>query len=164
MLKRKPIRVGIAIIILGALFKILHWPGANLIFMIGCIATIFTQLGIFILTRPKRPRDYIVSTFIIPFITYYMMKVLHWPGSSIPLTIATITLIAALSYQLITPEVDVLQLKKDNKNARIVYLTSIVLVIFGAMLKIMHWPMANPLLIAGLGLLAFYFIIDAFRR
>jgi len=44
MLKKRPIRIGIAIIILGALFKIMHWPGANLIFMIGCITTILIQL------------------------------------------------------------------------------------------------------------------------
>jgi len=35
--------IGAAVVIVGALFKILHWPGANLMLMIG----LFTEAGIF---------------------------------------------------------------------------------------------------------------------
>lgn len=38
--------MGAAVVIVGALFKILHWPGANLMLMIG----LFTEAGIFMIS------------------------------------------------------------------------------------------------------------------
>ncbi len=35
--------MGAAVVIVGALFKILHWPGANFMLMVG----LFTEAGIF---------------------------------------------------------------------------------------------------------------------
>lgn len=38
--------MGAAVVIVGALFKILHWPGANFMLMVG----LFTEAGIFIIS------------------------------------------------------------------------------------------------------------------
>lgn len=38
--------IGAAVVIVGALFKILHWPGANLMLMVG----LFTEAGIFVIS------------------------------------------------------------------------------------------------------------------
>jgi len=38
--------IGAAVVIVGALFKILHWPGANFMLMVG----LFTEAGIFVIS------------------------------------------------------------------------------------------------------------------
>lgn len=38
--------IGAAVVIVGALFKILHWPGANVMLMVG----LFTEAGIFVIS------------------------------------------------------------------------------------------------------------------
>lgn len=161
---KNPIRFGLSIIVLGALFKIMHWPGANLIFMIGCITTSIIQLVKFLRIKTKLPRDYMVSTFIIAFVTYYMMKVLHWPWSIIPLTIACLAMLTALIYQMINPSKDVLQTKSANNKASLIFLIAGALTILGAVFKIMHLPLANPFLIAGLGIFAFFLVFDLFSK
>ena len=93
-----------------------------------------------------------------------MLKVLHWPWSIIPLSIAAVAMITALVYQLVFTETDVLQTKVASKNTRLIYLIATALIIIGALLKILHWPMADASLIAGLGLFAFYLLTDLFRR
>jgi hypothetical protein len=77
----------INIFVFGALFKIMHWPGANVLIMLGlgsfCIG--FLPLA-FIHSYKGNGNQYkslYIAGFICAFITFIgaMFKILHWPGA-----------------------------------------------------------------------------------
>jgi gliding motility-associated protein GldL len=54
--------IGAAIVIVGALFKILHWPGANEMLMVGLL----TEAGIFFISAFEKPHEEPDWTLVYP--------------------------------------------------------------------------------------------------
>jgi hypothetical protein len=81
--------IGIAGIILGILFKTLHWPGASIILLSGALlAVITTTLLLIQKPGPWNIRiEYPVWIFgsVVVVMTGMIFKTMHWPGANIQL-------------------------------------------------------------------------------
>lgn len=83
----------------GTLFKLMHWPFANILLVIGELLTILTLIigGIsYLLSRRSQTGSKILTiTGIIGIVLFFLgtlFKLEHWPGASIMLILGAVTL------------------------------------------------------------------------
>jgi|694.fasta_scaffold64695_2 hypothetical protein len=88
--------IGIAGLIIGILFKFLHWPGANIILLTSAVLTLVTLL-ILLVTKPgpwsvqiQRP-IWIFGSLAVALIGV-IFKLMHWPGANIELMLGMLGL------------------------------------------------------------------------
>jgi len=159
---RAPLRISISVLIAGLLFKIQHWPGANII-----IVSSFSAIGILYLVRfiykpQKKPIDYIKVILVLSWSINGVVTVLHLPYHVIfklvtPATFLIWVFLEGLSY--FNEEKNMTQSKRQYILNGL-YSVAVVLTMFGIIFKIMHWPGAVPVLIGGVGLAALSFFAD----
>lgn len=81
--------IGIATVILGLLFKTLHWPGANIILLTGAVLATVTMTILLIqkpgpwMIRIQYPQWIFGSVAVV--LTGMIFKTMHWPGANIQL-------------------------------------------------------------------------------
>ena len=85
--------------IFGILFKVKHWPDANLLISLAGITGLFCFLPLIVAYRlsdqenkPKRPVYLIGTLGIIFYSTGMLLKLLHWPTATILMVIGLIIL------------------------------------------------------------------------
>ncbi|MES2836750.1 MAG: hypothetical protein V4667_04465 [Bacteroidota bacterium] len=85
--------------IAGSIFKIMHWPGASFMLVIGITIISFIFLPLLFLLKTKESKsvkDKIIlglGTFIgILFCLSALFKVMHWPGANLMMTVNLSTL------------------------------------------------------------------------
>lgn len=83
--------IGIAVLILGILFKILHWPGANVILLTSAaVATV--AMTILLIKKPGpwsiqiHQPIWLFGSMLVAF-TGLIFKIMHWPGANIQLLV-----------------------------------------------------------------------------
>lgn len=78
----------IAVSILGALFKIMHWPGANIMLIVGLCSVStchFALITILQSSGKAKWTNYLKHYSIAALVLGYLFKVMHWPGAYIML-------------------------------------------------------------------------------
>lgn len=145
----------------AALFKIMHWPGAGIMIILGALALalIFMPSALTVLwkeTHSGKRLFLYISAFIFGmlFIAGVVFKIQHWPASGLILSLA----VGSLAL-LFLPALLAAKLKdQENRSKKIIYILG-ALGMFsytaGLLFKIQHWPLATPLLSAGLALIFF---------
>ena len=74
---------GASVVIIGALFKIMHWPGANETLILA-FAVIFISYAIhFIKKSTKALIDWGKVVFLATYILGILFKFMHWPFAEI---------------------------------------------------------------------------------
>ncbi|MDF1561143.1 MAG: hypothetical protein P1P83_13205 [Bacteroidales bacterium] len=153
----------------ASLFKIMHWPGAGIIMILGALALafIFMPSALTVLWKEthsgKRVMLYITA-FIAAmlFIAGVVFKIQHWPGSGIVLSLAL-----ASGTLLFLPALLAAKLKnQDNRSKRMVYILGalgMTAYMAGLLFKIQHWPLATLLLSVGLALI-FFVVLPWYTR
>lgn len=165
---KTPLRIALSILIIGSLFKIMHWPYANLI-MVCAFSIIFIAYPLrFWKKSNKLLVDYIKLLGVCVWTIRGVFSILHLNYSDV-LTLLTLlffgawVVLEALNY--IKPEQE-----QNSKLSVVETITSLifafgaVFVIFGFAFKILHWPYANILLIIGLCSAALWFLKDLFTK
>lgn len=77
-------------LIFGSFFKIMHWPGTNVLLLLGIITLSFVFLPLMFLLKAKEPTNTQNKTVIgvgtllgILLCISTLFKIMHWPGSNI---------------------------------------------------------------------------------
>ena len=90
--------IAISIYLITLLFRVQHWPGAGIILLYGTLFNLFISIpviAIYIMSKsgPDRTRNSfgIISVFIL--VAGWTLKINHWPGASIMITLGTVLLI-----------------------------------------------------------------------
>ncbi|MBN1184877.1 MAG: hypothetical protein JXB49_21505 [Bacteroidales bacterium] len=141
---------------LGGLFKIQHWPGAGIMLTLGAVLLSFVFLPSAIIvmykeTQSKKRVLVYVAGFIggFAYILGILFKIQHWPGAGILLTVGLGFLaLVFLPSLLVSKCID--ETNKKLIPVWIISFSSIFLWILGLLCKIMHWPGASILLLAGM--------------
>jgi hypothetical protein len=109
-----------SLLILGAFFKLQHWPGASILIVLGAFLLGAIYLPVFAMvsirdTRKKEKRVNktlyvagVISGFI--FITGILFKIMHWPGASIALLTSVVLAVAFFIPVLVSQAI------KDKEN------------------------------------------------
>lgn len=101
-----------SLLILGAFFKLQHWPGASILIVLGAFLLGAIYLPVFAMvsmrdTRKKEKRvnktlyvTGVITGFI--FITGILFKIMHWPGAAVALLTSVILVVAVFIPVLVT--------------------------------------------------------------
>jgi hypothetical protein len=80
--------VSVAMLILGSIFKIMHWPGAGVLLVLGIIISSLIFLPLMAILKNKEINVktdkliLILGTIVgILFCNFVLFKVMHWPGA-----------------------------------------------------------------------------------
>ena len=80
---------------LGSIFKVQHWPGANIMLVISVFlfCFLFLPFGLYESYKNNNPKKYgflYVVSFVVFFIVFIsaLFKVLHWPGAGLLMVIS----------------------------------------------------------------------------
>lgn len=150
-------------ILLGfsALFKIMHWPGAGIMIILGALALafVFMPSALTVLWKETHSRNRLflyISAFVFGmlFIAGVVFKIQHWPGSGLVLSLAVVSGIL-----LFLPALLAAKLKdQDNRSKRTVYILGalgMTAYMAGLLCKVQHWPLATLLMTVGLAMVFF---------
>ncbi|MDQ1296545.1 MAG: hypothetical protein QG611_523, partial [Bacteroidota bacterium] len=143
----------------AALLKIMHWPGAGILLVLGALtlAFIFMPSALGVLwkeTHSTKRLFHFISAFLTGmfFIIGTLFKVQHWPGAGYVLILGALTGIL-----FFIPALTVSRLRDpENKPKRGIYLlgsTGLIFCVAGMLCKIQHWPLAATLLMTGMFIL-----------
>lgn len=145
----------------AALFKIMHWPGAGIMLMLGgfILAFVFMPSALTVLwkeTHNTRRLFLYVSAFIagMLFITGVVFKMQHWPGAGLILSLAFLSGVLFFLPALLVGKLT----DQENRAKKTVYILGamgIFLYTAGLFFKIQHWPLATTSLSAGLAIIYF---------
>ena len=156
--------VSMAMVTIGALFKIQHWPGASILLTLGffLLATVFIPSALWVLKKESKLKGslfiYILAIFGCVVFTFgFLFKIQHWPGAGMLLTIGFLfigflMIPAMLITKLRNPE------EKNLHTAYIIGALSLMFFLTGDLFKIQHWPGAGIMLVVGaIGLTTIFF-------
>jgi hypothetical protein len=146
----QPLRFAIALLIAGALFKIMHWPGANVMMLVAYAVIPPLYIVRYFKKTEKKLIDHVKLLLVFSWCLASAFRVFHWPYGDIFSIVALIGLVAWIALEMTTirevsPGVTVQGLSLDG-----LFTAAVVITITGALFKIMHWPYANIMLIVGL--------------
>lgn len=147
--------VSLALVTIGALFKIQHWPGAGILLTLGffILGAVFMPSALWVMKKESKLKGpvfiYIISLIgSLPFIFGFLFKIQHWPGAGILLTLGFSILAGILLPALLITKL----LDKDSKHLRLTYIIGYFALsnyLIGSLFKIQHWPGAAVMLILG---------------
>ncbi|HQW05823.1 MAG: hypothetical protein IPH05_10590 [Flavobacteriales bacterium] len=153
--------IGIAGLFIGTLFKVMHWPGANIISVISGVLVVAATVFI-VLTKPKPwvTGELLRSLIGILLVTFLLLKVLHIPFSTASLGGATLALVAlfVVERQNFDPR-KAMQLRSPWLIG-----PSAILFVLGTLFKVMHWPGASVMLVLGMTGCAVWFLVPQTRK
>ena len=139
----------------AALFKIMHWPGAGVMMVLGAftLAFVFMPSALTVLwkeTHSSKRLFLYISAFVTAmlFIIGVVSKIQHWPLAALILMIASLSGIFAFIPALLAAKLK----DQENRSKKIVYILGAAGLIFytlALLCKIQHWPGASLLMVCG---------------
>ena len=147
--------ISLAIILVGTVFKIMHWPGAGYMLAFGflVVCSVFFPLALYINYRDSEKKQNLalhLSAFVggVVFMLGVVFKIMHWPGGGVLLLVGDLTFIL-----LVLPLLLFTKLKNatEPKEKRVYYLGALALIIYilSNLFKFQHWPGASVLMFLG---------------
>ncbi|PKP02933.1 MAG: hypothetical protein CVU11_10190 [Bacteroidetes bacterium HGW-Bacteroidetes-6] len=166
--------ISLIMVSLGATFKIMHWPGAGILLLLGftLLATVFYPSAIFVLKRENKIKwgGFIYNIALVAgiiFIVGVLFKIMHYPGAALLLLFGFLFFIGLLLPSLLFSK---LSTSKSGIESA-VYITGAIflaITLAGECFKIMHYPGAAVLLFFGSMSLSLIWLplyaIDSFRK
>lgn len=99
--------IAAVLLLVGSYFKTMHWPGANVLMIVGAISGILMFISLIAILQSKLSGKLekfgviIASLTLIVALTAFLFKTLHWPGAAILIWAADIGILLAAAVLLI---------------------------------------------------------------
>ncbi|NRD18562.1 hypothetical protein HNV08_00770 [Winogradskyella eckloniae] len=160
-----PLRLTVIILTFGALFKIMHWPYAAQLMLIGSVSIGLLYSIRFLKKADKSRLDYVKLSLILLWVFSYLVKAFHI--IYLPY-IFEILLVILFIYWFSIEGISYFKNRKYRKNLffKTLYFLLIAMTIFalffGIIFKIQHWPYGALLFTSGILLLSILLIYDYF--
>lgn len=156
-----PLKLLIAIILIGILFKLQHYQGAGIILTIGLMGFPALYTFRFAWKSSKRFKDFIKLVLVISLALGSYFKLMHYPYADYLLTVREVSLLI----WLVLEGVDYFYFNKwDYPGLKVsgFPLLSASVIVAGLIFKLQHAQLASILLIIGFIGVATWFAKDAF--
>ncbi|KAB2866814.1 MAG: hypothetical protein F9K37_13520 [Bacteroidales bacterium] len=93
--------IGGLLFMFGVLFKVLHWPGAGMLLIIGWVFILFIFLPLLLVKKYRQSETakdkWIVTLGVVGLIVFElstMFKLFHWPGAAVLMILGSIILVS----------------------------------------------------------------------
>ncbi|WP_299536874.1 hypothetical protein [Ulvibacterium sp.] len=162
---KTPIRVSIAILLLGMLAQVLQLPYASeiMLFAFGAIGILYTIR--FWKKMEKKFIDYVKLVLVVFWTTNGIFRILDFPYT---IVFQVIIAVSFLTWFVMEGTAYFLDEDRKAKNSlsQILWNCAMVLgtlaIICGSLLKILHWDYAMPLFAGGIAIVGAYILKDVF--
>lgn len=146
--------LGIALVILGALFKIQHWPWSVEMHVAAWPLILVAMVWRPLSGQPLVHREAARDLFTFGTVSGIVMRTLHLPGKGFALTVAVIGGVAWLWFDRsrFWPSAG-----ERSAQPWLFYL-AMATVLLGTLFRIQHWPYGTALLLGGLALCVIWFV------
>jgi hypothetical protein len=147
--------IGIAAMIIGFMFKVMHWPGANASVLAGGLL-IMVSLLLDLTARPLSLGPVLRSLAGVLLTATVLFKLLHWP-------FATVIMYGALAATIAALVVARDQFKAGQVlDRRFLWLLAVsaTTAMVGLLFKVMHWPAGSILFVLGMSGCATWFLVN----
>lgn len=139
--------LGISLLLICFLFKVMHWPGANITALVGCLTIAASVVVQFL----RKDRPLAAGEVLRPFgglllLVTSVMHMLNWPGG----TLALYSSVLLVSATLLSERTHIDLPRLSDMRAPLLLLTGLALASGGFIFKVMHWPTAGIQLALGL--------------
>lgn len=152
--------ISVASISMGALFKIMHYPGAGILLLVGFALLAFPVYPITIYqlrkTQTRKGIDYIFISSIIGgdfLIMSVLFKIMHYPGSNLFWLFGFFVFVV-----IVIPSIMIFKIVEKKAALELVSIVvgsiSLIIALSGLCFNLLHWPSADILLIVGSVLLS----------
>lgn len=138
--------ISLIMIAFGSVFKMMHWPGAGIMFLLGfmMLALVFYPSAISVMKREYKIKGggliYPVALISgIALIIGILFKLQHYPGASILLLIGFVLFIFILIPAIVISKITTIQ-SKALKWVNVIGAVSLVVILAGVCSKFFHWP------------------------
>jgi len=139
--------IGISFLLIGFLFKVMHWPGANISLLAGCLCVAGSVALLFL----RKGKALSAGEMIRPLgglllLVTALMHFLQWPGGTLSFY-GVVVLVAAT---LLSDRTRIELPRIGDLRAPALLLIGLALVSAGFLFKVMHWPTANIQIMLGM--------------
>lgn len=167
-----PLRIALAVSLLGTLGRLLHWPYADEMLLFGFGATIVFYFFRYRHKHPKELIDHVKGILVFSWAMNGIAVTLYWPYRRI---IQIIYLLSVICWIYLEWEKYRERKQEGNPQAFIGFQPSYIflmigtgMILLGNLFKILHWMYANTLLIGGFLTIIVWLMADGliqfFRR
>jgi hypothetical protein len=145
--------IGIASLIIGVVFKLQQWPGAQVFFYLACGILLMVLLIRLIRRGAIDLKETSRDLFAFGGVSMVCLRFLHYPGTTVALVVMVLGGLGILWYdrERFLPGTGTGDMRPW------LFYPAFALVITGMIFRIQHWPHSTPLLISGLVLVAVWF-------
>lgn len=153
--------IGIATLIFGTLFKVLRWPGANMLILVGGVVAASAAIAILVSSPGPRPASTVLRTTTGAFlIVFLLFKLFHLPYADAWILAAVASITGLLFAERDRPWMHRVRALRFSA----LLFVGVGLFVGGSLFKMMHWPGANIQLLLGMTGCAVWFLIPQTRN
>ena len=138
--------ISLIMVALASVFKVMHWPGAGVMFLLGfaLLAFVFYPSAISVMRREYKIKGggliYPVALISgIALMIGILFKLQHYPGANILLLIGFVLFIFVLIPSLVVFKISTTE-SKAMRRTNIVGAASLAVILIGVCSKFFHWP------------------------
>ena len=159
------LRIALILLIIGALFKIMHWPHSKELMFIGGISIAFLYTIRFLSKTDKSRLDFVKLGLVLLWSLGYLIKIFHL--YNLPYLIEIITMVLFF-WWIIEEGFYYFKRRKFKEKGwlKIIYFILVGFVALslfaGTLFKIQHWPYGSLIFTIGIFLLCFILVFDYF--
>lgn len=136
-----------AAIIVGAMFKIQHWPAAGLLLLLGAVGCALFEVLRYAVLPDRGLPELMRLVFGIAFPALIVFKLLHWPYKMVPLVLSGVSLLVGFFVGAWTSPIPT---SARSPSPPLFFVLGMVCVLAGTVFRIQHWPYSSALLLIGL--------------
>lgn len=162
---KAPLRIAVAILLLGMLARIVQWPHAKIIVITGFASIVLLYTIRFWKKTEKKFLDYVKLVLIVFWTINGIFRMLDFPYT---LFFQIVTGICFITWFIMEGTAYFMDEDRRSKNSSLQIWWNIAMVlgtlsiIIGGLMKILHWEFANVLLVAGILIVGLYILKDLF--
>jgi hypothetical protein len=152
--------VGIVALLLGYLFKVMHWPGANLLALTGACLFVAMLIVQFVTGRDRTIGERLRPGVGVLLVVAGLMHMLNWPGGTLLFYAAAL----AASFLLLSDRTRVDLPRLGMIRGWALLLSGTLALLCGIVFKALHWPGAGILMVIGIAGCVVWALLSGLRR
>ncbi len=162
---KAPLRIAVAILLLGMLARIIQWPHAKIVVIVGFASIVLLYAFRFWKKTEKQFLDYVKLILIVFWTINGIFRMLDFPYT---LFFQIVTAASFIIWFIMEGTAYFMDEDRRSKNSALQIWWNIAMVlgtlsiITGGLMKILHWEFANVLLVLGIVIVALYILKDLF--
>ena len=148
--------VFVPVLVIGILFKIMHWPGANIMVLSGGVALLGLQIMRLVYNRKHLKNEILRTVVLFSSLGMIACYVFHYPYVLVFLALFTVSFILFKTQSnptdLSDEILDMERVEVKERKISVIEWVAYLLTILGLVFRLLNFPGAHIIIFCGIGL------------